>query len=390
MDYSEDQQQALRGKIPHVYYEYRKNYMIWLEDQNEYFRTNDSGWFILEQYHIGKTKDEIRDLLVRYSRITPEEAEAYISAFWDQIKEVKRGKMPDKQQSNLDIPLIDIKKFIQKIYRIGQTHVKIAYQNEYLKRMLHPLIKHMEFVEKNLFEHTIIIAYEKKTFYLKVSGQKTEQFQENETHRLKGRLLLILSNIFHNKNEKDWMLTIHASAVREHNRTMLIPAGSGCGKTTLAAILHKNGYTVISDDFVPVDLQGKAYYFPGALSIKEGSVDLLKNYYPELETTPFQYQSREKLVRYLNQGNVSTEDLIPQPPQTVLFIRYDPDVPCRLNRIVSFDGFAILLNETYVMPGRETALAFMKWGLNLKYYCLTYSNVELMLQAINSIKVNDK
>jgi len=87
---------------------------------------------------------------------------------------------------------------------------------------------------------------------------------------------------------------------------------------------------------------------------------------------------------------VSSEDLIPQPPQTVLFIRYDPDVPCRLNRIVSFDGFAILLNETYVMPGRETALAFMKWGLNLKYYCLTYSNVELMLQAINSIKVNDK
>ena len=389
MTISKEQQQAFSGKIPHVYYEYRKNYMIWFANHNQYFKTNESGWFIIEQYNMGRTKDEIRDLLARYIRVSQKEADSYVSGYWAQIKEVAREKKPVETKQKLNIPIKDTLNFIRNIYRIGQTYVKIAYQNEDIKNMLHPLIRHLEYHEKNLFQHTIIIACEQENLYLKVSGKKPEQFQENQTHLLKGRLFMILSNLLHDKSEKDWMLTIHASAVREHNNTMLIPAGSGCGKTTLAAILHKNGYTVISDDFVPVDLQGKAHYFPGALSIKEGAFNLLKNDYPELETTPFQIQSREKMVRYLSLGNVSKEDLIPKPAQKVLFIRYDPNVPCKLKRLVSFEGFSMLLAETYVMPGPEAALAFMKWALNTQYYHLTYSNTELMLQAINSINVND-
>lgn len=390
MTFSKEQQQAFSGKIPHVYYEYRNKYMVWLAENKTYLKINESGWFILNQFNQGKNNDEVRDLLVKNCKISQKESDSYITAFCDQLKEVLKIKiLPDKRKSKLGIPLKDTLNFIQKIYLIGQTHVKIFYHNEYMKNLIHPLIRHLEVLANNHFEHTIILACDKNTFIIKVSDQEAEQFQDNQTHLLKGRLFLILSNYMHNKLEKDWLLTIHASAVREHNNTMLIPAGSGCGKTTLAAILHKNGYTVISDDFVPVDLQGKAYYFPGALSIKEGAFDLLRNYYPELETTPYHIQSREKLVRYLHQGNVTKEDIIPKPVQTILFIQYDPNVPCKLKRMVSFEGFSSLLLETYVMPGPEAALAFMEWALNIKYYHLTYSNAELMLEAINSINVND-
>lgn len=379
------QSKAYTGKLPHVFYEYRNNFVVWIESINKYYILNELAWYILVQYDLGRTEDEIMNQLSSSYRIPKLKAKFFTCEFCNKLMEIVKHEKADVPRFVPDLQGIDTKKYTHKIYKLGNKNVKISYQDETLQRILHPLFSQLETFNNSSYKHSITISFHDKQYYLKVSGQKTEQFDENQTDRLKGRLFITIASILHKKAEQDWMMAGHAAAITKNNKTILIPAKSGSGKTTLAAILKSQGCTVISDDFVPLDIDGFAHYFPAAMSVKSGAVDILKKSYPALESTPYQLQSREKLVRYLVHGRMSDEDLVPRPVQTVLFVHYDPDVPCKLKRLVRFEGFNLLVQQSYIMPGQHSVLAFMQWSMSVKYYELTYSNTEKMLQAINSI-----
>ena len=379
------QSNAYTGKLPHVFYEYRHKFLVWIESLNKYYIVNELAWFILVQYDLGRTEDEIMNQLSSRYRIPKLKAKLFTCEFCNKLMEIVKHEKADVPTFVPDLQEIDTKKYIHKIYKLGNKNVKISYQDENLQRILHPLFSQLETFNNSSYKHSITISFQDKQYYLTVSGQKTEQFDENQTDRLKGRLFIIIAGILHKKAEQDWMMAVHASAITKNNRTILIPAESGSGKTTLAALLKSQGYSVISDDFVPIGFDGCAHHFPAAMSVKSGAIDILKNYYPDLESTPFQRQSREKLVRYLVHGRMSDEDLVPRPVQTVLFVHYDPDIPCKLKRLARFAGFNLLVQQSYIMPGQHSVLAFMQWSMSVKYYELTYSDTEKMLQAVNSI-----
>ena len=89
----------------------------------------------------------------------------------------------------------------------------------------------------------------------------------------------------HDKTDADWLMTVHASAITNGKKTILFSAPPPCnGKTTIADLLQARGYKLISDAFVTIDRYSfKAYPFPIAMSVKEGSIDLLASLFPALE-----------------------------------------------------------------------------------------------------------
>src|SRR5436853_7875447 len=48
------------------------------------------------------------------------------------------------------------------------------------------------------------------------------------------------------------LLVLHASAVTINDRAVVICGGSGWGKSTLAAALHRRGHRLLTDDFAAI------------------------------------------------------------------------------------------------------------------------------------------
>ncbi len=67
---------------------------------------------------------------------------------------------------------------------------------------------------------------------------------------------------------------VHAGVVAWRGRAILVPGRSRSGKTTLVAELVKAGATYLSDEFAPLDRDGRVHPFAKPLTIREGGCDL--------------------------------------------------------------------------------------------------------------------
>ena len=68
-------------------------------------------------------------------------------------------------------------------------------------------------------------------------------------------------------------LLIHAAAVERGGKALILPGDSGSGKSTLAALLGEQGWRLMADEFVMIDLAtGLAKPFPRAISLKNSAI----------------------------------------------------------------------------------------------------------------------
>ncbi len=92
----------------------------------------------------------------------------------------------------------------------------------------------------------------------------------------------------------------HAAVISKVSKAVLFPAHVGSGKTTLAAMLAKQGFQFFSDELAVIDvetMQVRPFTMP--MSIKPGSLPVLAPEYPELDTLADHLRPDGKVVRYL-------------------------------------------------------------------------------------------
>lgn len=72
-------------------------------------------------------------------------------------------------------------------------------------------------------------------------------------------------------------LVIHAAVLEKNNKTVIMPAPPGSGKSTLCASLAMSGWRLLSDELAIVDLNGGSVYpFTRPINLKNDSIDLVK------------------------------------------------------------------------------------------------------------------
>jgi hypothetical protein len=64
------------------------------------------------------------------------------------------------------------------------------------------------------------------------------------------------------------LIFVHAGAVAHNGRCLLVPGSSFAGKTTMVAALVRAGATYYSDDFAPLDADGRVHPYSEPLSIR--------------------------------------------------------------------------------------------------------------------------
>ena len=116
-------------------------------------------------------------------------------------------------------------------------------------------------------------------------------------------------------------LLIHASAVERGGQAVILPGDSGSGKSTLAALLGENGWRLLADEFVMIDMaNGMILPFPRAISLKNSAI-------PEMESRiadparfgPLLSDTPKGQLRHLRPNDRAIA-LMDEPARPVLFL----------------------------------------------------------------------
>jgi hypothetical protein len=180
------------------------------------------------------------------------------------------------------------------------------------------------------------------------------------------------------------MSMLHASGIISNNRAILFSAAAGSGKSTISALLKAHGYGYLSDDFIAVDLHGNAYPFPAAISVKEGAVDALSVYYPELTNQLTKQSFVGKQVKYLPVFNIDKHST-GVPVKAFVFVQFTKSEPFNFEEVTKKKALELLLQETWVNPTPELVMAFFDWIGVTDFYRLTYSDNEKMISTIKNL-----
>lgn len=184
---------------------------------------------------------------------------------------------------------------------------------------------------------------------------------------------------------EDRLLLVHgAGLVSPRGRGLLLIAPGGSGKTTLAAALDAEGWRLLSDDVVPVGLDGRLLALRGPLCLKEGAWPVLSSRRPDLARAPAVVRFGERVRMTAPAG--------PAPLASValglmLFPRYQPGVAPvatplapeeALRRLVEAD--AVIRNLT-----QEKLEALARWASGAPAHALDYPDLESGLALVRRL-----
>ena len=365
-------------------------YLIWVQNSNLYFSLEEPAWNVFSKI-VKRYKSETiaKEFSVRYG-LGYEESLRFVLEIRQKINEINQSEESAKYKEEAS------EEIITHVYPVYSKHrydmrnkvIEFSFETRWLESYIHPLIKHLEttedFTSKSQFE---LFNYNERV-YFRLNKKLIGSWDKNESHLTKGRIFIELVNVLHNKTDADWLMTVHASAISDGRKTILFSAAPGSGKSTIAALLQTQGYKIISDDFVPIEKSTfKAYPFPIALSVKEGSFDLLKHHYPELEKKQIITLNPEKRIKYLPIDNNIMKMAF--PVKEFIFIKYDKSVEFSMEKIEVADAIKTLFEEAWIPPQPDNVAIFLDKITNISFYRLTYSNNKKALEAISQLFENN-
>jgi hypothetical protein len=268
---------------------------------------------------------------------------------------------------------IDIKKF----YSIAGISFGIHYRIEDMFIHIHSLFQHFE-SDQPAADTLFVVQLDTQAYVLLRNDE--ERLRDVQIMNISGALFEDILHLMYPGNE--WIAIMHAAAIANKDKIMVMPAESGSGKSTLSAALMYAGYNYLGDDVVPLR-RGDFNVTPfiTSLSIKEGSWDIIGKLYPRLHDNP-EYVRRDRRLRYLNLDKASIEDLSTHPVHCLAFPRYDSESEESLQQIEPTMALARLIEAGIWLghplePGRIKQ--FLDWLDHIPCYSMTYRSLSRAL-----------
>jgi hypothetical protein len=186
----------------------------------------------------------------------------------------------------------------------------------------------------------------------------------------------------------DWRALIHGAALARNGVGLALAGASGSGKTTLAAGLVGRGFDYLSDDAVPLsEPDGEIVPWPLPLSIKRGSLEILKSRFPDLENAPA-YSKNGTEARLLV-PSAKVWDAAAVKLRTLIFPRFAAGAAPQQRRLSTFEALQNLLSDRVWLgyPITEARVtSFLHWLDETPAHEISYGTlddaVELVERAI--------
>ena len=362
--------------------------IVWAENTNKYLVLENTTAEILEKLSTGISVKEIAANLTKKIAVPLDKTIDFVLDFKKKVCSTK-----SKKESITINDCNAVKKPVQfeftKYYKINNLIFKVDYSSEYELYLVHPKFAHLEVENKHHSSFTFTVFLNNDTVFLYIDNSFIGAWNTKEIHYFQGKFSMELIQKIHQKEEDKWLGVFHASAVSNGEKSILFLGDSGNGKSTSLALLQRNGFTCLADDFVPIDVNKKEVYsFPAAISIKKSSLETLLSIYPELENSAeYNFRRLNKIVRYLKPNN--NDFFAHAPCHDLVFIKFSKNVELTCKKISKIDAFQQLIPDSWLSPKKENAQRFLDWFEGLNCYQLTYSNNEEMIETVTRIFSND-
>lgn len=373
----------------HIIYIHKKlknSHIVWLKASNQYINLKRPAFDAFQLRTTNTDKGIIHEILSKKYGFDISLSQNLI----ENIDNLISGNISTEENSTevTDIGIFEGTGLIYsstRHYQFNDKLFSVSFGNKNIEDWFHPIFSHHELLKiKEAHYHFEIFSYNGKFSFRFWKSDEKQNIANLPIFHIKD-LFSKLANLIYDKTANDWLMTVHASAITNKKKTILITASSGSGKTTLAALLLKKKLHLVSDDLVSIDKQMKAYNFPSAMSVKQGALNSLLDFYPELKDKEEFHFSDEKKVRYLTTASHTNENTGFYPVKEVVFVQYDPKTEFKITRLKRFNAIKRFLENAYIPPDEACAGIFLDWVFKTSFYSLTYSDKEKATDAMIKI-----
>ncbi len=269
-------------------------------------------------------------------------------------------------------------------YHLSGCRFRVVFPNERFRQRIAPQIKHLK---SSFSEADIEIEFQQMGALITTLFNGAPMGRPVPEENLFPQLQDWIRIVAYQRNP--YLITIHSAGVAKDDKCILLPGASGSGKSTLSAGLMKAGYTLYSDETAVIDTSCNLRSFPMALSVKDGSLEVLSELYPEIIHHSTHQRFDGQFIRYLAPPTESlSKDNAPVRVTHIVFPTYDPDGDGQLNLLTSIDALRLLDVAGYqIEDGLDVAKAeqILNWIDSLRCYTMKFRTLEQAIAAIEAI-----
>jgi hypothetical protein len=329
--------------------------LVFRQQPGEFYRLNDSAAFVWCARQEGWSWSRIASEQSAARNVTPAIATAEIAnlaAHWlGQGLLCRAGEDPPPVPgSRRHGPCLDGEhfKFIEHIYELLGSRMRVRYSEPALEHRIHPLLAHLGVEGSGSAQINYTVARILDQFYLFKGGHMLHCGDNPAALAPLLKFQMSARAI----GQQDAMVQIHAGAVECHGCLVLLPGQAGHGKTTMTARLVAAGGTFFSDEVVLLERDRRGVRpVPMSLCVKAKGLALLQPWFPELPALPVHLREDGIEVRYLPPppGSVPPPDHSAEPRLLVLR-RYFPGARQALRKLSPTEAFGLLMDNCVAIP----------------------------------------
>lgn len=361
----------------YIFRKFDSVFIVWIEELNQWIQFEEAAFFVFEKLMQGLREGEIKAGFLLKFGYAEKESIRFIREIRASIRELGgRKSTVDRRPSTADHTKAPNDSIIH-YYEANSRTIKIIYHSELTEYYIHHSFAHLESMKPK--ETDYLFEVSEKQLSLMQPIKKT--WEVNDIPTLKRRVFIEFGNAIHGKTDMDWMTIIHGSAITDGKNTLLFCGPTGSGKSTLTSLLLKEGYRLVSDDYIPVEAAtGRCFPFPAALSVKEGSFPLVSKIYPQLKEIPSkEFRLTNKSLRFLAPQSISEFEYQALNITHIFFMHFKPGENVKIDSINIPDAFKLFNEEAWISDKPEYAQKCIDWFASLQIYRLNYGdNVEVV------------
>jgi hypothetical protein len=219
------------------------------------------------------------------------------------------------------IPALDASN--TRCYRILDQAYRVYFATSEIEAWVHPVLTHLEWADALQNRHTNLVSIIVQSGGFVIAREGGPAYR---CARLEEISPIVVWAVFSDAlNKAKEAIAIHAGAVSDGTRALILAGPAGSGKSTLTAAMVHAGLRYHSDDSVLLDLHSfKVRGVPFGLCVKEAGVKPLTTRFPALKDLPTHIRPDKKQVRYLPIDQYNYDPVSDLGISWIVFPTYDP------------------------------------------------------------------